>query len=165
MRHLFVILLAAAASWWAAPLFEEEAADCRSVAVEVSAGGDAAGGSAADAAALSYGLSYCTGIAVNSCTGADAAPVSVRTLSHHTRPMCRHASCGFMARAIDSSCAAGRYGLYNHKILFAPRSVDHYLHKMCRLVIWSPDGNLRCRLPVACGRACRAAAFARYTIE
>ena len=136
MRHLFVILLAAAASWWAAPLFGEEAADCRSVAGEVSAGGDAAGGSAADAAhTLSYGLSYCTGIAVNSCTGADAAPVSVRTLSHHTRPMYRHASCGFMARAIDSSCADGRYGLYNHKILFAPRSVDHYLHKMCRLVI------------------------------
>lgn len=77
----------------------------------------------------------CVGIAAVSYAGVDAAPVSVRTLLHNTRPVLRHASYGFMSRAIDSPLKAGRYGLYNHKILFASRSADHYLHKMCRLVI------------------------------
>lgn len=76
----------------------------------------------------------CAGIAAPSGEGY-VAPVSVRTLLHNMRPACRHASCGFMARAIDSSLASERYGLYNHKILFASRSVERYLHRLCRLVI------------------------------
>jgi len=131
IRRLLVILLAAAACSRLLSDGETLFADnCRQAYTAVCHAEDA---SAPDLVAY---RSLCRlGIAAVSYAGADAAPVSVRTLLHDSRPVWRHASCGFMVRAIDASRGSGRYGLYNHKILFASRAVDHYLHRMCRLVI------------------------------
>lgn len=138
LRRLFTILLLAAAYCSASSLFgsaDSDSAQAAACVVKACHTADDAADSGDGQNIVSCRPACCAGIAAISHTGTGTAPVSVRTLSHDARPVWRHASCGFMARVIDSSHAAGRYGLYNHKILFASRSVDQYLHKMCRLVI------------------------------
>lgn len=134
IRRLLVVLLAAAAWSCLIPVGTADAGgDARGLCETLCYGG---GDSAPAASDMAVYRTLCgEGIAATSSAGTYSAPVSVRTLLHHTRPVWRHAACGFMARAIDSPLTAGRYGLYNHKILFASRSKDHYLRKMCRLVI------------------------------
>ena len=139
LRRLFTILLLAAAYCSASSLLGSagpDSAQATACVVKACHTADDRGDESDNGQNIvSCRPACCAGIAAISHTGTGTAPVSVRTLSHDARPVWRHASCGFMARVIDSSHAAGRYGLYNHKILFASRSVDQYLHKMCRLVI------------------------------
>lgn len=77
----------------------------------------------------------CATTATSGITPARPAPASLRTHTGHTRAETSHSPSGFKSRAIDSSTAGVRYGLYNHKILFASRAADHYLIRVRRLVI------------------------------
>ena len=60
---------------------------------------------------------------------------AVRTLSRTTITSERSFQYSKAVSAIDSTTAATRYGLYNHKILFEPHSRCYYLNRLMRLII------------------------------
>ena len=60
---------------------------------------------------------------------------AVRTLSRTTITSERSFQDSKAVSAIDSTTAATRYGLYNHKILFEAHSRCYYLNRLMRLII------------------------------
>ncbi|MBQ3172776.1 MAG: hypothetical protein IJB56_00540 [Alistipes sp.] len=60
---------------------------------------------------------------------------AVRTLSRTTITSERSFQYSKAVSAIDSTTAATRYGLYNHKILFEAHSRCYYLNRLMRLII------------------------------
>lgn len=59
----------------------------------------------------------------------------VRTLPRGVRGVDNSHSMSRAVSAIDSTTAAARYGLYNHKILFVSYARYHYLYRLVRLII------------------------------
>lgn len=59
----------------------------------------------------------------------------VRVLPHATRTVERSFAYTGAVSAIDSTVAAMRYGLYNHKILFVSLARYYYLCRLVRLII------------------------------
>jgi hypothetical protein len=59
----------------------------------------------------------------------------VRTLPRALRSLSRVEVCSAALRSIDSTTAAHRYGLYNHKILFYSHPRHYYLNGLMRLII------------------------------
>lgn len=58
-----------------------------------------------------------------------------RTLPRTLRSTEQSHSISRIVNAIDSTMAATRYGLYNHKILFVSHSRHYYLYRLVRLII------------------------------
>ena len=67
-------------------------------------------------------------------TSQSIAPVA-RTLPRGTRSGENIHNASRVVSAIDSTTAAARYGLYNHKILFVPYARYYYLYRLVRLII------------------------------
>lgn len=61
--------------------------------------------------------------------------LAARTLHRTVRTAERYAHNGRVMSAIDSTTAASRYGLYNHRILFVSHARLHYLNRLVRLII------------------------------
>lgn len=133
-RMIITLLAVAAASLLTAALSAE--ADCAGTADSVVCVSESCGDDTSRPLALTELRQICC--AATASTGiapARPAPASLRTQPGHTRAESSHSQSGFKSRAIDSSTAGVRYGLYNHKILFASRAADHYLIRVRRLVI------------------------------
>ena len=60
---------------------------------------------------------------------------AVRTLHRTMSSAERQSQHVKAAGSIDSTTAAARYGLYNHKILFVSHSRHYYLNRLVRLII------------------------------
>lgn len=58
-----------------------------------------------------------------------------RTLPRTLRSTEQSHNISRIVNAIDSTMAATRYGLYNHKILFVSHSRHYYLYRLVRLII------------------------------
>ncbi len=128
---IITLLAVAAASLLTAALSAD--ADCAGTADSVAFVSESCGGDTSRPLALTELRQICC--AATASTGIAPAPASLRTQPGHTRAESSHSQSGFKSRAIDSSTAGVRYGLYNHKILFASRAADHYLIRVRRLVI------------------------------
>ncbi len=132
---IITLLAVAAASLLTAALSEE--ADCAGTADSVAFVSESCCGddTSRPLALTELRQICCAATASTGITPARPAPASLRTQPGHTRAESSHSQSGFKSRAIDSSTAGVRYGLYNHKILFASRAADHYLIRVRRLVI------------------------------
>lgn len=67
--------------------------------------------------------------------GAQSITPLSRTLPRALRSTEQSHNTSRIVNAIDSTMAATRYGLYNHKILFVSHSRHYYLYRLVRLII------------------------------
>ena len=67
--------------------------------------------------------------------GAQSITPLSRTLPRSLRSTEQSHNISRIVNAIDSTMAATRYGLYNHKILFVSHSRHYYLYRFVRLII------------------------------
>lgn len=67
--------------------------------------------------------------------GAQSITPLSRTLPRALRSTEQSHNISRIVNAIDSTMAATRYGLYNHKILFVSHSRHYYLYRLVRLII------------------------------
>ncbi len=130
---IITLLAVAAASLLTAALSAD--ADCAGTADSVAFVSESCGDTSRPLALTELRQICCAATASTGIAPARPAPASLRTQPGHTRAESSHSQSGFKSRAIDSSTAGVRYGLYNHKILFASRAADHYLIRVRRLVI------------------------------
>ena len=104
----------------------------------ISSGGVACAHREVDGAAAEYTF-IGTSAPLLSTTATTAQPSSIapiaRTLPRVVRTTERSLGYACAVSAIDSTMAAMRYGLYNHKILFVSLARYHYLYRLVRLII------------------------------
>ena len=76
----------------------------------------------------------CSALSLSSESSHGISPI-VRTLPRTLRIVNRVLQSSAAIRSIDSTTAAQRYGLYNHKILFYAHPRHYYLNGLVRLII------------------------------
>lgn len=76
----------------------------------------------------------CSALSLSSESSQGISPI-VRTLPRTLRTTYRIVQNSAAIRSIDSTTAAHRYGLYNHKILFYAHPRHYYLNGLMRLII------------------------------
>ncbi|MBO5831524.1 MAG: hypothetical protein J6R01_07965 [Alistipes sp.] len=76
----------------------------------------------------------CSALSLSSESSQGISPI-VRTLPRTLRTTYRIVQNSAAIRSIDSTTAAHRYGLYNHKILFYAHPRHYYINGLMRLII------------------------------
>lgn len=74
-------------------------------------------------------------LSVSTTSGARSITPAVRTIARMVRNVERMFEYTTAVRSIDSTTAAQRYGLYNHKIIFVSLARNYYLSCLQRFII------------------------------